>query len=781
MTSKNHGRRVTLLVWTLVSIGLLAGVVTNGLAIWTLMSLNRDQVRLLEQDRELTQEAGRLQRLGQQLRAEVATLLQGRESAHQPVPLEDIGFLLGELKTSFDSPAARSAMEEIETAIIGMALLRERARDWLIRSQTVHLDLREKRTLGEARDLLERLQVSAERLEGQQRLREAVLLRRWRRADGEQSARLAQSILENQAGRWARVLKEVRTELAELSRLVETLAGEDQIDYLTDLRDNQLKPVLERLEHQIDLLNDELQTPADLNPALVAQLRTVLFGRGHAIVAEYQTIRIGEGGLFRLASDALALRQERNALQREAQRLFDHLEVIHPVMTRLAEEREILLNNLARMRLIRVLQQLSLVAVIVLIGFLWLGGRISKNVRQQVTTLGRLRRQNELILNSAGEGILGLDRKGRATFINPAAVALVGQKPEDILGRSYREILRYSPAEADSGKGAVRTVLEAGESFHFDDQIFRRDDGSNFHGECTATPIRNEKGEIEGAVVTLLDITDRKEAEAALQRSYADLDELNQHLEEKVHERTMLLEAKNRELLKAQDELVRKEQLAAVGSLAAGVAHEINNPAAIIRGNVEILLRRLPEDHREEVREILQSTERISGITQNLLIFARAQSIHPMPLQVNDLLEEILAQVPHQVGVGQVEIVPRFDAALPALRSDREKLRQVFTNLIVNALQAMDGAGRLTVATSFRDGRIAIEVADTGPGIPEENRAKIFNPFFTTKSRGTGLGLSVSYGIVQALGGRLEVASRMGEGAVFTVLLAPEPGAVGDV
>jgi signal transduction histidine kinase len=264
---------------------------------------------------------------------------------------------------------------------------------------------------------------------------------------------------------------------------------------------------------------------------------------------------------------------------------------------------------------------------------------------------------------------------------------------------------------------------------------------------------------------------------AALGEREDELNRLNRQLESKVAERTELLEQQSLKLIRAQEELRQSEKLAAIGSLAAGVAHEINNPAAIIRGNVELLQMTLdPEDsRREEVDEILKNTERIALITQDLLTFAREQAIHSEQVQINDLLREILGQIGHQAPLGAVEVECRFDPDLLPLAADGQGLRQVFTNLLLNALQALAGAGRLTLTTRRCGDRVEILVQDSGPGIPPEIREKIFNPFFTTRRAGTGLGLSISYGIVQALNGRIEVESRVGEGTTFLVRLPLAP------
>ncbi len=262
---------------------------------------------------------------------------------------------------------------------------------------------------------------------------------------------------------------------------------------------------------------------------------------------------------------------------------------------------------------------------------------------------------------------------------------------------------------------------------------------------------------------------------ANLQQRDEQLRELNRQLEEKVQQRTAQLEEKSLQLIQAQEELLRSEKLAAIGSLAAGVAHEINNPAAIIRGNVEILMMGIPAgtDGREEAEEVLKQTERISLITRNLLAFAREQAIHPEQVRVNAILGEILDQVGHQAPLDQVEVQTRL-ADVPPIVGDTERLRQVFTNILVNALQAMEGRGTLKVETSTNGHAVEVAITDTGPGIPAEIREKIFNPFFTTKKTGTGLGLSVSYGIIKALGGVIEIESQVGEGSTFRVRLPLE-------
>ncbi len=256
------------------------------------------------------------------------------------------------------------------------------------------------------------------------------------------------------------------------------------------------------------------------------------------------------------------------------------------------------------------------------------------------------------------------------------------------------------------------------------------------------------------------------------------LQQLNRALEHKVRERTAELEEQSRQLLRAREELARSEKLAAIGSLAAGVAHEINNPAAIIRGNAEIILAlpQCPEGHREEAGEILRQTERISAITRNLLNFARRRPEAPLPVDVSAVVADVLARAPHQAPRGAVRIESDLPADLPKVAAEPEQLRQVFNNLVINALQAMQGRGHLRVTARSDGDSVLVEVADDGPGIPADSSEKIYDPFFTTRRDGTGLGLSVCYGIVQSLGGSIDVESEPDRGATFRVRLRADRG-----
>ena len=259
---------------------------------------------------------------------------------------------------------------------------------------------------------------------------------------------------------------------------------------------------------------------------------------------------------------------------------------------------------------------------------------------------------------------------------------------------------------------------------------------------------------------------------------------LNRTLEQKVVERTAQLEEKNLQLLAAQKELAESERLAAVGMLASGVAHEINNPLAIIRGNAELLemLADADTSDNEEVETIIRQTDRIERIVRNLLTFSRSGTKWLSFFSLGNLLDDILNQIGHQIPLEEYTVARNYQDMEIEVEGDEDQLRQVFTNLIVNGLQAMEGRGKLTVeaAVDMEQQQASVVITDNGPGISPERREKIFTPFFTTKRDGTGLGLAISYGIVKDHGGEIRISGEEGTGAIFTVILPIRQEAASD-
>lgn len=228
---------------------------------------------------------------------------------------------------------------------------------------------------------------------------------------------------------------------------------------------------------------------------------------------------------------------------------------------------------------------------------------------------------------------------------------------------------------------------------------------------------------------------------------------------------------------RAQEEIMRQERLAMVGQLAAGVAHEINNPMGGILMFSRLLLRKAPPEGimRENLERIEKDAKRCQNIVQGLLDFAREREPKIETFQINDILEQAINLIENQPLFHNIEVVKQYQPDLPLISADPAQIQQVFVNIIKNSADAMDGEGVLTLSTQSAKTSDDVEIgfADTGDGISPDHINRVFEPFYTTKEvgEGTGLGLSVSYGIVQRHGGTIKVSSRVGEGSTFVVKL----------
>ena len=255
-----------------------------------------------------------------------------------------------------------------------------------------------------------------------------------------------------------------------------------------------------------------------------------------------------------------------------------------------------------------------------------------------------------------------------------------------------------------------------------------------------------------------------------LREANAKLVEWGRTLEKKVEERTQ-------ELSEMQAHLVQSEKLASIGKLAAGIAHEINNPLGGILIYSHLILEDTPPGraHHENLKKIVKETTRCKDIVKGLLDFARPKEPEMSPTDIPEVLDRCLALMERQALFQNIRIEKNYAAALPRVVADGAQLQQVFMNIILNAAESMNGQGTLGLRVDLDAGRdeLTIEISDSGHGIKEEDKARLFEPFFTTKEvgKGTGLGLAISYGIVRKHQGSIEVQSKVGQGAKFTVRL----------
>ena len=231
------------------------------------------------------------------------------------------------------------------------------------------------------------------------------------------------------------------------------------------------------------------------------------------------------------------------------------------------------------------------------------------------------------------------------------------------------------------------------------------------------------------------------------------------------------------ERMELEAQLSQADKLSSIGLLAAGVAHEVNTPLAVISSYTQMLAKQLQSDPQKAslLEKITKQTFRASEIVNNLLNFSRTTGTEFAEISLNKVIADTLALLEHQFKVAHVQVQSDLLATLPGIQGNAGRLQQVFLNLFLNAKDAMTGGGVLNVATMNGDS-VSVRVTDTGSGIAQEHIQRIYDPFFTTKTapaegqnRGTGLGLSVSYGIIQEHAGNIRVESRPGEGTTFTL------------
>ncbi|MFN6964637.1 MAG: ATP-binding protein [Pyrinomonadaceae bacterium] len=362
--------------------------------------------------------------------------------------------------------------------------------------------------------------------------------------------------------------------------------------------------------------------------------------------------------------------------------------------------------------------------------------RLYEEQKRQTDELALLKEFNESIVESVNVGLLAVDEEGRITRCNSTFEQMMGLSRDEAVGKPVEEVFDESFAlNLENILGRTRwhlTEIRNAYKLHTYDRS-----GRSLILNVAIAPLRSVSNQQTGAIIVLENVTSRVKLEETLQQS---------------------------------------EKLSSIGLLAAGVAHEVNTPLTGVSSYTQMLLGMVPEtDPKHELlRKMQRQTERASNIVGNLLNFSRTGSSTEFTvLDVNKLLNDTLQLLEPQLRKSNVTIVKRYAADSPTIRGNGGKLQQVFTNLILNARDAMFDGGTITLTTAENsDGEVVIEVTDDGEGISAENINKVFDPFFTTKGvgNGTGLGLAVSYGIVQEHGGSIEVSSQPGEGATFKLV-----------
>lgn len=359
----------------------------------------------------------------------------------------------------------------------------------------------------------------------------------------------------------------------------------------------------------------------------------------------------------------------------------------------------------------------------------------------------KLERSNAMLRNlilSAVDGVIATDMTGKVRIFNEAAAEISGYSVEEALdkldirdvyvGDGARQVMRKLRSNNYGGRGKLK-------SYQVD--VLRKD------GEIIPISIN----------ASIVYDGDREVA------SIGFFHDLREELRMK------------KELEEAQAQLLQSEKMASLGKLSAGVAHQLNNPLAGIILFARIIMEEydLDEKIQEDLGRILTDAERCRDVVKELLEFSRQTSHLMQPHDVNKAISRILFLLENQTLFHNIEIEKELDPSLPLVRANMQQLNHVFMNIILNAAEAMEGKGKLILKSYQMPAKdqVRIEIADTGPGIPEEIQNRIFDPFFTTKEegQGTGLGLSMVYGIVENHGGKITVRSKPGEGATFIIEL----------
>ena len=370
------------------------------------------------------------------------------------------------------------------------------------------------------------------------------------------------------------------------------------------------------------------------------------------------------------------------------------------------------------------------------------------------------------ILESMEEGYYELDISGNLKFFNDAFCRIAGYSRDDLMGINYRKFTE--PRNANSVFRAFNNVYVSHKpSKEFKWQIFRKDSEKRYL-EASVSLMKSPEGLPNGFQGIIRDVTDRNRAEESLKKAY-------------------------KELKHTQSQLVQSGKLASIGELAAGVAHELNQPLMVIRGNAQLIQRSLSkgilkiDDMHKQIEPIERNTKRMMNIINHLRSFSRQSKAEYYALDVNNVIEESFLMVGEQLRLRNIEIKKTLDPELPKIKGDTNQLEQVFLNLITNARDAIaeksenekplngntESIEIISKPSDTDDSLVEILFKDSGSGIQEKDQTSIFDPFYTTKEvgKGTGLGLSISYGIIRDHNGQIEVAETGPEGTLFKVKL----------
>ncbi len=670
----------------------------------------------------------------------------------------------------------------------------ERASDYHARAASIAEDMNESRTVGRVRDLLQKMRAEIDGIEGKLSLDEAIKIARWRSAAAPDAHALAQKFLADYSQKKNQSFKDIKMELIELSRLIEVLAGEPQFDHLSDLKDNRIRPSLDRLERQASLLENEFPPSSSLRPERFHVLQSAIFGDGGAADGVHRTVAPFKGGLYSFRQDFLKSWEESEVLERELEKSCLDLKSTNDQLNAVVQQHANSLAQEVEGTLDRNWKKMLLLGGVCLIVLLGIVGLIVGGIRFQVDAIQKARmiaetslhvtnhlleeqtassqafanlsRQHELILNSAGDGILKLDLEGKITFANKAAAAMLGWGLENLLGKDERDLLHPFREDRSADLREERPfhrALREGKPHSNDHEVFRRGDGTSFAVELNASPIVEQGGVRSGAVFLFRDATLRKKAEEQMSRAAAEM------------------ERANRELETAMEKALEAARLKS--DFLAMMSHEIRTPMNAIIGMTTLLMdTRLNEEQHDFSETIRVAGETLLQIINDILDFSKMDagrlSLEEIDFNLQTAVEEVLDILAARAQAKGIELIGSIaPSASGTYSGDPARLRQVLLNLVGNAVKfTSEGEVAVEVAaedSGAGDALLRFAVRDTGIGIPREASGRLFQPFsqadssMSRKFGGTGLGLAISKRIVEAMRGEIGCESEVDKGSTF--------------
>jgi len=337
------------------------------------------------------------------------------------------------------------------------------------------------------------------------------------------------------------------------------------------------------------------------------------------------------------------------------------------------------------------------------------------------------------IIQNYSDAVIALDNDYKIFFWNKGAERIFGYTADEMLGKTVDPIIPSELKEKGELQWLFEETLRKGYIENYETERIRKD-GRRIIVNLSRSLIKDENGEVLGSIAIVKDVTQIKELEKQIQHS---------------------------------------DKLALIGQIAAGIAHEIGTPLNVISGNAEYIMMEMGENnpYKEELETIISQAERIANLIKQLLEFARPRKPNYTKVNVNNELHHVVELLKHQFEKSNIKLNLKFSEDIPSIYADCSQIHQVFLNIIVNAIQAINQNGVIEIETFAKDGYVNIKFKDNGVGILPEHLDKIFEPFFTTKEagKGTGLGLAVSKRIMDEHRGKIEVESTPGKGTIFTV------------